>query len=225
MAVRSSATLPRIIQGGMGVGISGWRLAKAVSSLGQLGLVAGTALDRVMIRRLQRGDPGGHIRRALDHFPFPEMAARVWSAYYVDGGLPDGAAYTNPRMYDKAMARDIAEPCIVANFVEVWLAKEGHMNPVGINYLEKIQPPHLVSIYGAMLAGVDYVIMGAGIPMRIPGVLDALARHETATYPLTVTGALDSDDTTITFTPREYMECDLPPLKRPAFLAVVASNV
>ena len=209
----------------MGVAISGWRLARAVSSLGQLGVVAGTALDRVMIRRLQAGDPGGHIRRALDRFPFRDMAERMWSTYYVDGGLPDGASYANPRMYDHAMARDIAEPCIVANFVEVWLAKDGHANPVGINYLEKIQPPHLVSIYGAMLAGVDYVVMGAGIPMRIPGVLDAFAGHQPAAYPLTVTGAADADDTTMTFTPRDYMECDLPPLKRPMFLPVIASNV
>ncbi|MGD8321328.1 MAG: hypothetical protein PVJ02_12765, partial [Gemmatimonadota bacterium] len=36
---------PVIIQGGMGVGISGWRLARAVSSRGQLGVVSGTALD------------------------------------------------------------------------------------------------------------------------------------------------------------------------------------
>ena len=225
MTSPASAALPRIIQGGMGVAISGWRLAHAVSSLGQLGVVAGTALDRVMIRRLQRGDAGGHIRRALDHFPFPEMAERVWSTYYVHGGLPDGAAYANPRMYDKAMARDIAEPCIVANFVEVWLAKNGHAHPVGINYLEKIQPPHLVSIYGAMLAGVDYVIMGAGIPMRIPGVLDAFVHHEAAEYPLSVTGAEDGDDTMLAFTPRDCMDRHLPPLKRPAFLPVVASNV
>ena len=225
MAVRSPADLPRIIQGGMGVAISGWQLANAVSSLGQLGVVAGTALDRVMIRRLQAGDPGGHIRRALDHFPFVEMAERMWSTYHVAGGLPEGAAYANPRMYDKEMARDIAEPCIVANFVEVWLAKDGHTNPVGINYLEKIQPPHLSSIYGAMLAGVDYLVMGAGIPMRIPGVLEAFVDHQPARYPLTVTGAADDDDTTIAFTPRDYMECDLPPLRRPMFLPVIASNV
>ena len=196
-----------------------------VSSLGQLGLVSGTALDRVMIRRLQSGDPGGHIRRALDHFPFRDMAERVWSKYYIEGGLPEGAAYVNPRMYDKDMTRDLTEPCIVSNFAEVWLAREGHSNPVGINYLEKIQPPHLVSIYGAMLAGVDYVVMGAGIPMRIPGVLDAFVNHETATYPLTVSGAREGDDTTLTFTPRDYMECDLPRLERPRFLAIVASNV
>ena len=79
---------------------------------------------------------------------------------------------------------------VVANFVEVSLAKEGHSNPVGINYLEKIQIPHLPSVYGAMLAGVDVVLMGAGIPTRIPGAIDRLANHEPATYPLHVTGAL-----------------------------------
>ena len=70
---------------------------------------------------------------------------------------------------------ELRELCVVANFVEVWLAREGHDQPVGINYLEKIQLPHLPSIYGAMLAGVDYVLMGAGIPLKIPGALDALA--------------------------------------------------
>jgi nitronate monooxygenase len=31
-----------------------------------------------------------------------------------------------------------------------------------------------------MLAGVDYVLTGAGIPMRIPGVLDAFVDHQPA---------------------------------------------
>ena len=45
---------PVIIQGGMGAGVSNWRLAQAVSRLGQLGLVSGTALDQIMARRLDR---------------------------------------------------------------------------------------------------------------------------------------------------------------------------
>src|SRR4051794_25688325 len=54
---------PRIIQGGMGVAVSGWRLAREVSRLGQLGVVSGTALAVVLSRRLQLGDPGGELRR------------------------------------------------------------------------------------------------------------------------------------------------------------------
>jgi len=62
----------------------------------------------------------------------------------------------------------------------VFLAKEGHDGLVGINYLEKIQLPTLPSLYGAMLANVDYVLMGAGIPRAIPGALDHLAQGEPA---------------------------------------------
>jgi nitronate monooxygenase len=69
---------PKIIQGGMGVGVSNWRLAQAVSRLGQLGVVSDTALDQVLVRRLADGDQGGHMHRGLDAFPFPEMARRIW---------------------------------------------------------------------------------------------------------------------------------------------------
>lgn len=54
---------PLIIQGGMGVAVSDWRLARAVSILGELGVVSGTALAIVLSRRLQAGDPGGEMRR------------------------------------------------------------------------------------------------------------------------------------------------------------------
>jgi NAD(P)H-dependent flavin oxidoreductase YrpB (nitropropane dioxygenase family) len=49
---------------------------------------------------------------------------------------------------------------------------------VGINLLEKVQMPTLASLYGAMLAGVDVVLMGAGIPTQIAGILDKLSNHE-----------------------------------------------
>jgi nitronate monooxygenase len=208
----------------MGIAVSNWRLAAAVSRRGQLGVVSGTALDQVFARRLQDGDPGGHMRRGVDRFPFPEMAKRIWDAWFIPGGKPPTQPYKRPASATKDGPRDVRELCIVANFVEVFLAREGHGNSVGINYLEKIQLPLLASIYGSMLAGVDYVLIGAGIPLKIPGVLDALAVHEPAAYPLPVTGAQDGDDTTMRFDPREYMEGELPPLHRPDFLAIIASN-
>jgi nitronate monooxygenase len=215
---------PVIIQGGMGAGVSCWRLAQAVSQLGQLGVVSGTALDYILARRLQDGDPGGHMRRGLDRFPFRKMAERIWETYYIPGGKTEDESYKSLPKHSKDSPRDLIELRIVANFVEVTLAREGHDNPVGINYLEKIQIPHLPSLYGAMLAGVEYVLMGAGIPLKIPGVLDHLANHEPASYELQVTGAQDGDDTTINFVPRDFTECELPPLLRPNFLPIVASN-
>ncbi len=220
--------LPVVIQGGMGAGVSAWRLAQTVSRQGQLGVVSGTALDEILVRRLQDGDPGGHIRRGLAAFPFPAMAERIACEYYISGGKAASASYRTTLAHTHDEPRTLTELCIVSNFVEVFLAREGHANPVGINYLEKIQIPHLPSIYGAMLAGVGYILMGAGIPLHIPGVLDALAGHQPADYALHVTGSREGDlgagTPTMHFDPRDYMERDLPPLGRPAFLAIVSSH-
>jgi nitronate monooxygenase len=215
---------PKIIQGGMGVGVSNWRLANAVSKLGQLGVVSGTALDSLFVRRLADGDPDGDMRRGLDAFPFPEMAQRIWDEYYIPGGKPAGAPYPLMPMHQRRDLRKVVELCIVSNFVEVYLAREGHKNPVGINFLEKVQMPHLSSIYGAMLAGVGYVLMGAGIPLHIPGVLDAFAAQHPAEYRLAVTGASQDADTAMRFDPFDYVEGAIPMLSRPRFLAIVSSN-
>jgi nitronate monooxygenase len=215
---------PRIIQGGMGVGVSNWRLAQTVSKLGQLGVVSGTALDQLFVRRLADGDEGDHMRRGVEAFPFPEMARRIWNEYFVPGGKPAEAPYPNVPMHQRRDPRKLIELCMVSNFVEVFLAREGHKNPVGINFLEKVQMPHLSSIYGAMLAGVGYVLMGAGIPLHIPGVLDAFAAHHAAEYKLSVAGALPGQDTAMHLNPADYVEGVLPLLHRPKFLAIVSSN-
>jgi nitronate monooxygenase len=209
----------------MGAGVSNWTLANAVSRLGQLGVVSGTALDVILSRRLQDGDEGGHMRRAIAAFPFPEMAARVLARHFVEGGRPSGTPYRAIPMYARTgTARELIELCIVANFVEVFLAREGHDGPVGINYLEKIQLPILPSVYGAMLAGVTAVLMGAGIPIRVPGILDALALHGPAEYPLSITGSVTGEDTMMRFSPADYLEGTPLPLTRPGFYPIIASN-
>ena len=212
----------------MGVGVSNWSLAQAVSKLGQLGVVSGTALDSVFVRRLADGDQGGHMRRGLDAFPFPGMARRIWEEYFIPGGKPKDSPYQPLPMHQRHGHRKLVELCMVSNFVEVFLAREGHKNPVGINYLEKVQMPHLYSLYGAMLAGVGYVLMGAGIPLHIPGVLDAFVAQQAAEYRLAVTGAAQAqiadEDMQMRLDPAEYAEGPLPVLQRPKFLAIVSSN-
>jgi nitronate monooxygenase len=217
---------PIIIQGGMGAGVSNWRLARAVSRLGQLGVVSGTALDEILIRRLQDGDADGAMRRGLDALPFPRMAERIRSTYFVPGGKARDDAYRSLPAHTWPDSRERIELCIAANFVEVFLAREGHSNPVGINYLEKVQIPHLPSIYGAMLAGVSYLLMGAGIPLKIPGVLDALTQHLPASYPLQVSGAHPDEEHLMHFDPADYFEDSRSqePLRRPRFLPIVSSN-
>jgi nitronate monooxygenase len=207
----------------MGVAVSGWQLAQAVSRQGQLGVVSGTALGVVLARRLQQGDPGGELRRALAHFPLERMAARIVTQYFVPGGKVPSAPFKLTPMPTLQPRRELVELTVVANFVEVFLAKEGHQGPVGINYLEKIQLPTLPSIYGAMLAGVDYILMGAGIPRAIPGALDLLAQGRPASLPIDVEGALPGEKTTITFDPRDFWGSPPQILKRPFFLGIVAS--
>jgi len=145
--------------------------------------------------------------------------------YYVPGGKAESKPYALVPMHKQVASKKLHELCILGNFVEVYLAREGHDWPIGINYLEKIQMPHLASAYGAMLAGAAYVIMGAGIPTQIPGVLDGLSSHQAVSYNLSVVAAHNGDDTLVRFDPQEFMEGDHPPLERPRFLPIIASNV
>jgi nitronate monooxygenase len=215
---------PLIIQGGMGIGISDWRLAHAVACRGQLGVVSGTAIDSVLVRRLQDGDVGGHVRRAMGHFPLPQVSAAVLGRYFLAEGRAPGTSYRALPMYKQVVSTARQQLTMLANFVEVWLAKEGHAGPVGINLLAKVQTPNLASLYGAMLAGVDYVLMGAGIPKEIPGVLDRFARHEPASMRFDLEGAGRGEAETLEFDPRAHADVSLPELVRPKFLPIISSD-
>lgn len=209
----------------MGIGASNWHLARAVSKSGQLGMVSGVGLDTILARRLQDGDPEGHVRRALAHFPVPRIADRILSEYFISGGKPADAPYRFVPVHSTTQNVLVWELAIAANFVEVFLAKEGHDGLVGINYMEKIQLPNIPAFYGSMLAGVDYVIMGAGIPREIPGFLDRLAEHRDFTTNIQVEGAPGSEQYPYRFDPKQVIPDELPPLKRPVFLAIISSAI
>lgn len=227
MGAELAEGLPLVIQGGMGVAISTWRLARAVAQRGQLGTVSGTALAAVMARRLQQGDPDGSVRRALEHLPLPGVAERVLARYFVEGGIGrDRPFWAVPRPTAKPRAA-FTELTVAANFAEVFLAREGHNGPVAINYLHKVRLPTPASLYGALLAGVDYVAMGAGIPRDIPAMLDALAEHRPVSLRIPLVGGAAGDATEFRFDPGAlwpgHATEALPVLRRPRFLAVIAS--
>ena len=212
---------PRIIQGGMGVAVSNWRLARAVSMSGQLGVVSGTAIDVVMSRTLQLGDPGGNFRRALAAFPLREAAERILRKHFIEGGKAPGAPFRGVPMVSHQSSRETTELVMAANFSAVHLAKDGHDGWVGLNLLEKIQPPTLAALLGAMLAGVDVVLMGAGIPRQIPGILDRFAAGECAEHRLDVSGG--TQPLAMRLDPAEHGISG--PLRRPVFLPIVSSHV
>ena len=214
---------PRIIQGGMGVGVSSWFLAQTVAMLGQLGVVSGTTLDVTLARRLQLGDPGGHMARAMEQFPYQDVAKRVWDRYYIPGGKGDDQGFRALPMHSLDSPVPLVELTVLGNFVEVTLAKAGHDGVVGINFLEKIQLPTLPSIYGAMLAGVDYILMGAGIPRAIPGILDNLAVGKPVKMRIDVVGAQAGEEFYTHFDPAAFCGGQAPELNRPKFLPIISS--
>jgi NAD(P)H-dependent flavin oxidoreductase YrpB (nitropropane dioxygenase family) len=217
----SGVPLPTIIQGGMGVGVSSWQLARAVSRCGEMGVVSGTALDTVWGRRLQDGDPDGLARRALAACPIPDLAQRVLDRWYRPDGR-GGRPYTpTPRL--ALRSSQAADDLMVAGaFIEVWLAKEGHDGVVGVNCLEKIQMATPATAYGAILGGADYVLMGAGIPRDLPALLTALARNEPGGVWVDVAGG---ERQWHQFDPRTLTDGPLPAVRRPDFLAIVSSHV
>ena len=180
--------LPKVILGGMGVYISTPFLAKEVSLNGGLGTVSGTLAGTVMARILQNGDLGGHFRRALANFPFQEVARKIIETYYVSGGIPKGTPYKTISVFNFNPSRLLIDLTVCANFAFVWLAKEGHANPISINYLEKVSPPLIYSFVGAMLAGVNVITMGAGIPIQVPNILDGIVSGEPVSYRIIVEG-------------------------------------
>lgn len=220
----TTTALPLIIQGGMGVGVSNWRLARAVSRLGHLGVVSGTMLDTVLVRRLQDGDPDGNVRRAMAHFPMPGVGSGVLRRYFRPQGRPPGTPYKMLPLFKQKVSTARQQATMLSAFVEVWLAKEGHQFPVGMNLLTKVQLPNLAMLYGAMLAGVDFILMGAGIPREIPAALDRLAQQQQATLRFEVEGLPSGEVEQISLNPAEYWTTLPSPLKRPKFLAIIASN-
>ncbi|MFN8570593.1 MAG: nitronate monooxygenase [Gemmatimonadaceae bacterium] len=219
----AQSPLPRLIQGGMGVGVSNWRLARAVSSRGYLGVVSGTVIDTLLVRRLQDGDPGGDMRRAIARFPIPSVAEEVLRRFFVEEGIPSQTPYALLPMWRQHVSAFREQVAALAAFVEVSLAKEGHSGPVGINLLTKVQMPNMATLYGAMLAGVNVVLMGAGIPKEIPGVLDNLAQHQPAEMRFDVENLPSGRVEWLKFDPSRHWTPSAP-LERPQFLAIVSAN-
>ncbi len=218
-------TLPQIIQGGMGFGISVPSLAQTVSVYGQLGTVTGVGLDILLARILQNGDPCGHYRRALAHFPFQQIAQEVLEAFYVEDGIPKGTKYKGKPVFTVSPSKLLISLTICANYAFVFLAKEGHDNPISINYMEKIGMPQMYATLGAMFARVDFITVGAGIPRQIPDLIDSIAEGRTLQYIVPFT-SLDGTmkSYTMSFDPKKFFGDEIPLMKKPGFIPIVASN-
>lgn len=241
----------KLIQGGMGVYVSNWRLARAVAMARPgitAGTVSGTALDVVYVRLLQLGDAGGHVRRALDAFDRTfgiDLGRKIIDQYFVAGGKAPDARFKSAPMQilhtssggsavhmpngDRAtvlltLNPDIVDLLIASGFAEVWLAKQGHSGNIFMNFLHKIEAPLIYTLYGAMLAGVDGVVVGAGNPEGLAAVCSQLANHETVSNPLSVLYRETDEEFVIALAPWQLHGGVFAQraIKRPAFLAIVS---
>jgi NAD(P)H-dependent flavin oxidoreductase YrpB (nitropropane dioxygenase family) len=213
----------------MGVHVSGHRLARTVAMAGGLGVVSGTGLDGVYARLLQDGDQGA--RWGIEQFPDRATADRVLARYFKPegrGGKPYGNLHKwiiDPRTdRQRASLAELQELAVVSAFAEVLRAKHHHDGVIGINVLRKIALPIPATIYGAMLAGVDVVLTGAGSPDEMPRLLDALARHEEGLLSVKVLRSAPGAEYATRLAPATAPGIPTgAPLRRPRFLAIVAS--
>ncbi|KAF0110331.1 MAG: 2-nitropropane dioxygenase [Chloroflexi bacterium] len=241
----------KLIQGGMGVYVSNWRMAKAVAMEKPgltAGTVSGTGLDWVYARLLQLGDPGGHIHRAMVAFDAGfgiDIGRKIYERYFIDGGKASTARFKNapqqivhgldgsnviPLPVQPAapvaltLDKNIIELLIATGFAEVWLAKEGHDGNIFINFLKKVELPLVYTMYGAMLAGVDGVIVGAGNPDGLPAICSRLVNHQAITIDLSVLYREPGEVFYVPFDPRLVADGKLAQktLRRPAFLAIAS---
>lgn len=240
-----------LIQGGMGVYVSKWQLASAVARerLGvTAGTVSGTGLDVVHTRLLQLGDPGGHTRRALEAFDSRfqvGIGKRIIDRYHIPGGKePNRAFKLTPIQSVKTLdgSREIPpwtegstpieltidegiiELLVACGFAEVWLAKEGHTGIILINFLMKMDLPLMYLLYGAILAGVDGVVIGAGNPAAMPAIVTGLARHQRVDLDVKVLYQGSGESFRLIFDPGLIADGRLTqqPVTRPTFLAIVS---
>lgn len=225
---------PRVVLGGMGTGVSHAPLVRAairVATWGEvLGVVSGIVQLPIKARQLQKS--GGYrdaILRALETFPNQEIAQEFKRRYYIKAGKPEGEPFRPNPVFDVSSDQSTeftaSDFNVLAVYLEVAVAKEGHTRPVGINLMQHLQVPLVSSLYGAMLAGIDWVLIGAGIPNQVASILNDLAENKPIQYRLSVIGAEKDDNFVLEFDPTRIVGPNFPVLKRPRFMPIISFEV
>ncbi|MGO8671444.1 MAG: nitronate monooxygenase [Capsulimonadaceae bacterium] len=168
---------PRLIQAGMGVRISGAKLANVTARLGAVGVVSSVGLRHIVGEEVRRGDP--EAIAIAQTFPLPRYVEDLMA--FAPGG----------RMHKTPLPMDCPNPAkaelprrlsAICAYIEVMRAKQGHRGMVGINVMWKCALTVLPSLYGAMLAGVDALLCGAGVPMDLPDIVARMEHGEDMDY-------------------------------------------
>jgi NAD(P)H-dependent flavin oxidoreductase YrpB (nitropropane dioxygenase family) len=176
--------MPRLIQAGMGAHVSCAKLANITARLGALGVVSGVGLRHIIAEDVRTGDE--ETIRIARTFPFARYVEELLSF------APGGSRHRKPVPMDTPDPARGALPkrlSAIAAYVEVMRARQGHRGKVGVNVMWKCALTVLPTLYGAMLAGADALLCGAGVPMELPDVVRSVRAGEDMVYqPLSGTG-------------------------------------
>jgi NAD(P)H-dependent flavin oxidoreductase YrpB (nitropropane dioxygenase family) len=210
----------------MGIGVSSWQLARAVARRGEIGVISGTGIDSVVVRELQDGDPHDRVS-VLTDYPDAAITDEIIGRFYNPEGREEGEPYDLLKMHRFEPTAESQRILAAATYTEVRLAKQGHDGIVGMNLLAKLKRYSLPCIYGALLAGVDMISIGAGIPLEEAKQISKLANGEPAELRLDVdTSQAEGVDDDFAYRFDPSVVADPPPqLDRPAFLPIVSSDV
>lgn len=172
-----SGDMPRLIQAGMGVRVSNVRLANAVARLGAIGVVSSVGLRYLTVEEIRQGKQ--EIIDVARAFPIPSYVDDLLA--FAPGGPKNGAPnpMDNPNPAKSELPKRLS---VIAAFIEVTRAKQGHHGMIGINVMWKCALTALPSIYGAMLAGVDVLLCGAGVPMELPDIVRRIQAGQDLEY-------------------------------------------
>lgn len=213
-----------ILVPGMGVWISNHYLVREFALLGQSGILSGVALEHIFLRRLLKRD--ADLLRAMRYFPNQEIVQEVMEKFCVPEGKDSNKKLRYLPLFTQKPSQLLQKVVILANFCEVWLAKRGHNQPIGINYLAKVEMPMLYAFYGAMLAGVDYIVVGAGHIPKLGETLKKLKKHKEVELELHVVGAPSDKSFKMRFNPVEIMGKSIlsKKLVKPLLFLIFSSN-
>lgn len=163
------------------------------------------------------GDLDGSLRLVLEHFPYPAAARHVWQHFFVPGGKGDEQPFELVSQPHLEEGPALVELTVLANFAEVFLARQGHTGWVGVHYHDSARLALLPSLFGALLAGVDFLLVSASGVAAVQPALRRLLAHESAALDVTLT---DTDRLTCGFDPHSLGSGHSPALRAPILLAV-----
>jgi NAD(P)H-dependent flavin oxidoreductase YrpB (nitropropane dioxygenase family) len=169
--------MPRLIQAGMGVHISCARLANVTSRLGALGVVSGVGLRHTVIEEIRAGDQ--EAINVARQFPLARSVEELLAF------APGGPKHRRAAPLDQPDPRRGALPkrlSAICAYVEVMRARMGQRGKIGINVMWKCALTVLPTIYGAMLAGVDALLCGAGVSIELPDIVRRIRAGEDLAY-------------------------------------------